>query len=79
MIFDSIQQHLITLIRNSVSYSLYLDYSTDINDESQLIVRIRIVSPNLSVIDEILDVKPLGIMTESSVILKALKDILNHY
>ena len=76
---QEIESILYDKIHNSKSISICLDETTDINDASQLVTWVRIVNHDLTILNEILDLRCLLSTTKSVDIFASLKDTLRNF
>ncbi len=76
---DHVSGMLRNIIQNCKYYSLALDESNDISDNSQLIIFIRTIDKDFNIHEELLQIKPLITGTRGVDIFEALKKIISDF
>jgi len=76
---DDVSRMLRNIIQNCKYYSLALDESTNISDNSQLIIFIRIIDKDFNILEELLKIKLLITRTRGIDIFEALKKIISDF
>ncbi|KAG5865525.1 hypothetical protein JTB14_035896 [Gonioctena quinquepunctata] len=80
---DHINQYVSKKLHDTVEkfeyFSLCLDESTDLSDNSQLVIFIRTIQNDFSVAEEMLDLIPLQGTTKGTEIFKAVNEVVSDY